>query len=102
MVIDFLNRYDLDCDLILNNGTQYCNKTKTFNDIYPMDNHSFQKIATILEERGYLLSIHTNQGKYSLKMQNHSGTTCSDFKIIASVFKGNLYQRKLLQQRMVI
>ena len=67
MVIDFLNRYDLDCDLILNNGTQYCNKTKTFNDIYPMDNHSFQKIATILEERGYLLSIHTNQGKYSFK-----------------------------------
>lgn len=67
MVIDLLNNYDLDCDLILNNGTQYCNKAKTFNEIYPMDNQSFQKIATILEEKGYLLAIHTNQGKYSFK-----------------------------------
>lgn len=67
MVIDLLNHYDFDCDLILNNGTQYCNKTKTFNDIYPMDNQSFETIATLLEERGYLLAIHTNQGKYSFK-----------------------------------
>ena len=65
MVIDFLERYQLDCDLILNNGTQYCNKQQTFNEIYPMDNQAFQKISTILSSYGYLLAIHTNQGKYS-------------------------------------
>ena len=43
MVIDFLERYQLDCDLILNNGTQYCNKQQTFNEIYPMDNQAFQR-----------------------------------------------------------
>ena len=65
MVIDFLECYQLDCDLILNNGTQYCNKQLTFNEIYPMDNQAFQKISTILSSYGYLLAIHTNQGKYS-------------------------------------
>lgn len=65
MVIDFLDEYQLDCDLILNNGTQYKNKERTINQIYPMDNESFKKIATILQEKGYLLAIHTNKGKYS-------------------------------------
>lgn len=65
MVIDFLNQYQLDCDLILNNGTQFCNKEQTFNEIYPMDNEAFIKIATILDSYGYLLAIHTNKGKYS-------------------------------------
>lgn len=65
IVIDFLERYQLDCDLILNNGTQYCNKQQTFNEIYPMDNQAFQKISTILSSYDYLLAIHTNQGKYS-------------------------------------
>lgn len=66
MVIDFLNHYDLDCDLILNNGTQYRDKEGTFNEIYPMDQESFLKISRILHGYGYLLAIHTNQGKYSL------------------------------------
>lgn len=65
MVVDFLNQYRFNCDLILNNGTQYINKDKTVNQIYPMDNESFKKIATILHEKGYLLAIHTNKGKYS-------------------------------------
>lgn len=65
MVIDFLNQYQLDCDLILNNGTQYCNKELTMNDIYPMSYDAFSKISTILSSYGYLLAIHTNQGKYS-------------------------------------
>lgn len=65
MVVDFLDEYQLDCDLILNNGTQYKNKERTINQLYPMDNESFKKIATILQDKGYLLAIHTNQGKYS-------------------------------------
>lgn len=70
MVIDFLDKYQLDCDLILNNGTQYRNKKGTFNDIYPMDNQSFLKIVTILHQYGYLLAIHTDHGKYSLVDEN--------------------------------
>lgn len=66
MVVDFLEDYQLDCDLVLNNGTQYCNKKQKINDIYPMEDHSFVKIAKILNDYGYLLAIHTNQGKYSL------------------------------------
>ncbi len=65
MVIDVLDAYDLNCDLILNNGAQYCNRQQTFNEIYPMDNEAFIKVATILNDYGYLLAIHTNQGKYS-------------------------------------
>jgi len=65
MVIDVLDQYHFDCDLILNNGAQYCNRQQTFNEIYPMDNDAFIKIATILDNYGYLLAIHTNQGKYS-------------------------------------
>lgn len=66
MVIDFLRAYHLNCDLILNNGTQYCNYNQTVNEIYPMDNQSFQKIADILNDYGYLQAIHTDHGKYSL------------------------------------
>ena len=66
MVIDFLDSYHLDCDLLLNNGTQYCNRNQTINDIYPMDNESFIKIAHVLNDYGYLLAIHTDHGKYSL------------------------------------
>lgn len=66
MVLDFLNKYELDCDLILNNGTQFCKKDLSMNEIYPMDNDSFIKIAHILNRFGYLLAIHTNKGKYSL------------------------------------
>lgn len=69
MVIDFMDKYDFDCDLILNNGAQYCNRTQTFNDIYPMNSQSFIKIATILHNYGYLLAIHTDHGKYSLHEQ---------------------------------
>lgn len=66
MVVDFMDNYHIDCDLILNNGTQYCNRKQTINEIYPMDNDSFIKIAHILNNYGYLLAIHTNCGKYSL------------------------------------
>ena len=45
MVVDLLNDYQLDCDLILNNGTQYCNYNQSINQIYPMDNQSFSKIT---------------------------------------------------------
>ena len=69
MVIDFMDKYDLDCDLVLNNGAQYCNRQMTFNELYPMNNEAFIKIATILNDYGYLLAIHTNQGKYSLHTQ---------------------------------
>ncbi|MCD7950370.1 MAG: Cof-type HAD-IIB family hydrolase [Erysipelotrichaceae bacterium] len=65
MVIDVLDDYHLDCDLILNNGAQYCNRHQTLNEIYPMDNDAFIKIATILNDYGYLLAIHTDNGKYS-------------------------------------
>lgn len=66
MVIDFLNNYNFDCDLILNNGTQYRDKEGTFNEIHPMDQQAFLKIATILHQYDYLLAIHTDHGKYSL------------------------------------
>lgn len=69
MVIDFLDYYHLDCDLILNNGTQYCNRHQTFNHIYPMNNEAFKKIAYILSSYGYLLAIHTDHGKYSFVSQ---------------------------------
>lgn len=70
MVVDFLDQYQLDCDLILNNGTQYRNREGTFNEIYPMNNDSFLRIATILYQYGYLLAIHTDHGKYSLVDQD--------------------------------
>ncbi len=66
MVVDFLDRYHFNCDLILNNGAQYCNRNQTINEIYPMDNQAFINVASILNDHGYLLAIHTNQGKYSL------------------------------------
>ena len=66
MVIDFMAKYNFDCDLILNNGAQYRNLSGSFNDIYPMDDKAFIDIANILHGYGYLLAIHTNQGKYSL------------------------------------
>lgn len=66
MVIDFLDKYHLDCDLILNNGTQFRNREGTMNEVYPMDNDSFLKITRVLYEYGYLLAIHTDHGKYSL------------------------------------
>lgn len=69
MVIDFMDQYDLDCDLVLNNGAQYCNRSQSFNHIYPMNNKAFIDIVTILNDYGYLLAIHTNQGKYSLHSQ---------------------------------
>ena len=65
MVVDFLDKYHLDCDLILNNGTQFRNRAGTMNEVYPMDNDSFLKITRILFEYGYLLAIHTDHGKYS-------------------------------------
>ena len=65
MVRRFLNDYHLDCDLILNNGTQYRNLSASFNEIHPMNNESFIKVASILKEHNYLLAIHTSQGKYS-------------------------------------
>lgn len=66
MVIDLLQYYDLHCDLILNNGTQFMNKERTVNNVYPMDNDAFAKIANILNYYGYLLAIHTDNGMYSL------------------------------------
>lgn len=66
MVIDFLEEYQFDSDLILNNGAQYRNKEGSINEIYPMDNDTFIKIASILHSYKYLLAIHTNNGKYSL------------------------------------
>ena len=65
MVRRFMKGMNLNCDLILNNGTQYRNLEGTFNEIHPMNNESFIKVATILKEYNYLLAIHTNQGKYS-------------------------------------
>lgn len=65
MVNRLLNEYQFDCDLILNNGTQYRNKSGSFNEIHPMDKESFVKVAKILKEYNYLLAIHTDQGKYS-------------------------------------
>ena len=66
MVVDFMAEYHFDCDLILNNGAQYRNLSGSVNEIYPMSDEAFIKIATILNHYGYLLAIHTNQGKYSL------------------------------------
>lgn len=65
MVRRLMKDNDLDCDLILNNGTQYRNLSGSFNEIHPMNNESFIKVASILKEYNYLLAIHTNQGKYS-------------------------------------
>lgn len=70
MVKDFLEKYQFECDLILNNGTEYQNKERTIREIHPMDNASFLKIATILYQYGYLLAIHTDHGKYSLVDEN--------------------------------
>lgn len=65
MVNRLLDNYNLDVDLILNNGTQYRNKSGSFNEIHPMDNKSFIKVSSILKDYNYLLAIHTDQGKYS-------------------------------------
>ena len=65
MVKRLMKDFHLDCDLILNNGTQYRNLKGSFNEIHPMDNDAFIKVSTILKEYDYLLAIHTNQGKYS-------------------------------------
>lgn len=65
MVRECLGRLELNCDLVLNNGTQYRDLEGSFNEIHPMDNNSFIKIAHILKKYNYLLAIHTDQGKYS-------------------------------------
>ena len=65
MVKRLMKEQDLNCDLILNNGTQYRDLEGSFNEIHPMNNESFLKVATILKQYNYLLAIHTNQGKYS-------------------------------------
>ena len=70
MVIDILDHYQIDCHLILNNGAQYCDRAKTFNRLTPLDNNAFLNIAKILHDKGYLLAIHTDQGKYSFYDEN--------------------------------
>lgn len=65
MVVDLLDKFDFECTLILNNGTQIRNRSGSFNDMHPMDDQAFLQIGEILKQYGYLLAIHTTDGMYS-------------------------------------
>lgn len=64
MVYEYLDDYNLSCDLVLNNGTQY--KTKDLKDhcFFPLDHDTLRKVIHILQEYDYQISIHTTNGKY--------------------------------------
>lgn len=68
MVIDILDKNQLDCDLILNNGAEYRNR-KGHRLLNPMDNDTFIKVASLLHHQGYLQAVHTNNGKYAFYKQ---------------------------------
>ena len=70
MVVDVLDRFDIECTLILNNGTQIRNRSGSFNEMHPMDDDAFIKISTILNDHHYLQAIHTTDGMYSLHSAN--------------------------------
>lgn len=90
MVIDILDRYQLKCDMILNNGAQYYQYQTQENIIYPMDDYEVIRIVRILHEKNYLLAIHTNQGKYSLRKADdfweyHMRLLLSHFKYLGGL-----------------
>lgn len=66
MVVDITKNYQLDCDLILNNGTTYYSPKQNIEKLYPMPDIAATKIIQILHDHGYLQAIHTNKGIYSL------------------------------------
>ena len=101
MVVDLLDRYQLDCDLVLNNGAQYRDRQNTINKNYPTRSQSFIKIANILHDYGYLLAIHTDKGKYSLHNQEDFGLIAWIYSTIQSdpfYLKKPLPQEKVIQE----
>lgn len=65
MVVDFLDRYPIRGDLILNNGAEKTNTSWQEHQYFPMSSLAFKEVATLLCKKGYLLAIHTDHGKYS-------------------------------------
>ena len=66
MVVDVMDDYDLDCELVLNNGNEYRNRDGSFQEVYPMDPQGFIKIVDLLKEYGYTIEIFTDHGMYGL------------------------------------
>lgn len=65
MVVDFLRQYPIQGDLILNNGAERSDTWFLRHQYYPMNPNAFRQVSKILVDRGYLLAIHTDQGKYA-------------------------------------
>lgn len=64
MVEDLCIEKNIFSDLILNNGTQFRSYDGSKDVYYPMDKEPFIKVAHLLKEKGYHISIHTQLGKY--------------------------------------
>jgi len=65
MVEEIIAKYDIHCDLILNNGAEYRDIQKCTTTLIPMEEAAFVKIVNVLNDYGYLLAIHTDCGLYS-------------------------------------
>lgn len=64
MVVDYLEEWDLHCDLILNNGTQYMSKNHQDIRYFPMPNDKLREVIAILQKYDFHISMHTTKGKY--------------------------------------
>lgn len=66
MVQPILDKYNLTCDLILNNGHEYLSVDKRTHHYHPMSFEVFTFIIEILIKYDFHISIHTTNGKYIL------------------------------------
>ncbi len=64
MVYEYIEQYDLSCDMILNNGAQYKTKDLKRNNYFPIEHDKLREVVSILQKYDYEISIHTTNGKY--------------------------------------
>lgn len=64
MVYEYLDKINIQCDCILNNGAQYRSFDGKRNDYYPMDYNKLEQVIKILKKYNYHISMHTTNGKY--------------------------------------
>lgn len=70
LVEGIISKYELDCDLILNNGHEFYSKDKKEHKAYPFSDTKIKNVIRILLEQDFHLSIHSANGnKYIFMSQ---------------------------------
>ncbi len=66
LVEDIVKTYELDCDLILNNGHEFMSNDKTVHFTYSFDNNKIKRICEILIKYDFHISLQSGNGnKYT-------------------------------------